>query len=64
MNLDHGLDAKGYSGRHDLEDTMYTIGKVARLAGVSTDTLRYYENPADDCAILDALESSLHAVAA
>jgi len=22
---------------------MYTIGKVARLAGVSTDTLRYYE---------------------
>ena len=43
---------------------MYTIGKVARLAGVSTDTLRYYENPADDCAILDALESSLHAVAA
>lgn len=28
---------------NDLEDTMHTIGKVATLAGISTDTLRYYE---------------------
>lgn len=28
---------------NDLEDTMRTIGKVATLARVSTDTLRYYE---------------------
>jgi MerR family Zn(II)-responsive transcriptional regulator of zntA len=26
-----------------LENILYTIGKVAALAGVSTDTLRYYE---------------------
>jgi MerR family Zn(II)-responsive transcriptional regulator of zntA len=32
-----------YPGNDDLENIMYTIGKAATLAGVSTDTLRYYE---------------------
>ena len=43
MNLDYGVDSKVYSDSDKLEDIMYTIGKVAPLAGVSADTLRYYE---------------------
>lgn len=41
--LDHGVDSKVYIDDNNLEHTMHTIGKVATLAGVSPDTLRYYE---------------------